>query len=166
MKSISSLVLLISLFLFTNCSDEEAESRKRGQRSTIVSLFMAGFFKPNYCSAPEILLEEGKVYNITLEPGKRFWFAYSVTPEFQESSKKIKLSITRVDGIKIDNINIPCQVPSNESNNTRVPTINLPNQLEFQISDISRYDSAGLNTGQVLRSNETTNITLKYDIFE
>ncbi len=73
MKTILLLLTLItSVFLSSNCIDEERGSRKRGQNYTIGSLVMAGFFRPNYCSAPEILLEEGKVYNITLEPGKKF----------------------------------------------------------------------------------------------
>ncbi|TGK83137.1 hypothetical protein EHQ24_07440 [Leptospira noumeaensis] len=94
MKTILPLLTLISsLFLFSNCIDEERESRKRGQNLFIGSLAMAGFFRPNYCSAPEILLEEGKVYNITLEPRKKFWFDYAIRSK--GGNKKYRLTVNK-----------------------------------------------------------------------
>ncbi|MCZ8239426.1 MAG: hypothetical protein O9346_13685 [Leptospiraceae bacterium] len=163
MKQVRITLILLCL-LFFNCKSDNKQ--KQFEYLTILlAAFELGLFKTNFCEPPQLLLEEGKTYYITLEAGKRFWYAYTVTPQFRDSSKKIKLSITRNNSIKINNINIPCQSSSNEVENTRIPTVDLPTQLEFQISDISRYDSSGLITGQVIKSDSNSNITFKFDVF-
>jgi len=160
------ILTLVILLSFISCSDEKSSNEIARDNLSIVLLAIGrDLFKANYCEPPQLILEEGKTYNITLEAGKRFWYAYTVTPQFRDSSKKIKLSITRNNSIKINNINIPCQSSSNEVENTRIPTVDLPTQLEFQISDISRYDSSGLITGQVIKSDSNSNITFKFDVF-
>lgn len=164
MKSIQLLAMLASLLITANCKDEEPESRKRGQDQFLFSIAMAGFFKPNFCSAPELLLEEGKVYNITLEPGKQFWYAYSVSSMFQENSKKLRLTITRSSNDNIKSINVPCD-NSVENGDIRNPVTNAPTLLEFEIGDIYRFESTGFKVGQVIKSDKLSSITLKFDLF-
>jgi hypothetical protein len=69
------LILLSFSLILVSCKDDKAIRRHR-DLSFLLGLFEMGFFKPNYCSPPQLLLEEGKTYNITLEAGKRFWFDY------------------------------------------------------------------------------------------
>ncbi|MBM9546915.1 hypothetical protein JWG40_07795 [Leptospira sp. 201903074] len=164
MKPISSLVLLISLFLFTNCSDEEAEIRERGQRSTIVSLFMAGFFKPNYCSAPEILLEEGKVYNITLEPGKRFWFTFVENQAFKQDYKKIRLTINRTTTQNIYLSRIGCEFTISNRDRGN-PTSSTPTETIYEFDSYGSFDSTGFEVGHFLEiENESANVSITYTL--
>jgi hypothetical protein len=71
------LILLSFSLILVSCKDDKAIRRHR-DLSFLLGLFEMGFFKPNYCSPPQLLLEEGKTYNITLEAGKRFWFDYDL----------------------------------------------------------------------------------------
>ncbi|MCG9876292.1 MAG: hypothetical protein MH321_16060 [Leptospiraceae bacterium] len=162
MKRIT-IIILFSLVML-ECHNADRDEIKRGQEQFFYFAALA-LYIPNFCEPAQLILEEGQTYNITLEPGKRFWYAYTVTSEFRDSSKKIKLSIIRSNSIKIENINVPCQAFSDEGSNTRTPIVDLPTQLEFQISDLGRFDLNGSPTGQVLRSNERTNIAIKYEIF-
>ncbi|MCZ8343408.1 MAG: hypothetical protein O9301_10280 [Leptospira sp.] len=94
MKTVLSILLIASLLVLSNCKDEERESRKRGQDQFLFSIAMAGFFRPNFCSAPQILLEEGIASNLTLEIGKPFYIDFK--DRALVNGKRFKFNITIV----------------------------------------------------------------------
>lgn len=148
-------VLFIILFLFSSCSDEERESRKRGQDMFIGSLAMAGVFKLNYCSAPEILLEEGKVYNITLEPGKRFWFSFAENQTFKQGSKKIRLTINRttIENIYLSRTSCSISVSSGSRGN---PTSSTSTEIIYEFDSYGSFDPTGFQVGHFLEIENTS----------
>jgi hypothetical protein len=99
MKACYLILILISLFV-NSCKDDKAIRRHR-DLSFLLGLFEMGFFKPNYCSPPQLLLEEGKTYNITLEAGKRFWFDYAIRSQ-GFSKKMYRLTINKELNSTID----------------------------------------------------------------
>lgn len=130
MTSISLLLLLLtSLFLFSNCGDEERESRKRGQSQLITSLVMAGVFRPYYCSSPEIVLEDGKANNITLTKNKPYYIDFNDRKDFG-SGKRLRFRIT-IDKDSSTSIDFFSEDDCTSSMRpvAQVPIQNLPTQL-------------------------------------
>ncbi len=142
MKTVLSILLISSLLVLSNCKDEERESRKRGQDQFLFSIAMAGTFKPNFCSAPELLLEEGKVYNITLEAGKRFWFDYAIrsTGNIQ---KRFRLTITKDSSTELDYFVKNCA--QNSSPGASPPKVNSPTELVYEDESLSYSNNASIN---------------------
>lgn len=156
------ILTLVTLFSFISCNDEKSSNEIARDNLSIVLLAIGrDLFKANYCEPPQLILEEGKSYNITLEAGKRFWFKFSVELENNRFiNKKIRLTVNHSPSSIFRFNSIGCSQPINESSQGVIPKSSSSNQTIYEVSlsgsDVT--DSLLLSTGDV-------NFTINYILF-
>jgi len=153
------IIILFSLTLL-ECHNADRDEIKRGQEQFFYFAALA-LYRPNFCEPPQLILEEGQTYNITLEPGKRFWFTFSVELENNRFiNKKIRLTVNHSPSSIFRFNSIGCSQPINESSQGVIPKSSSSNQTIYEVSlsgsDVT--DSLLLSTGDV-------NFTINYILF-
>jgi hypothetical protein len=144
------LILLSFSLILVSCKDDKAIRRHR-DLSFLLGLFEMGFFKPNYCSPPQLLLEEGKTYNITLEAGRRFWFDYGFRSQGDNRNHRLTINKNNSDeiGYQIKDCGI-----SNDLGERKIVSSN-PNQIIYESESFgytSNSNSNATSTGFFLES--------------
>ncbi|MCG9876641.1 MAG: hypothetical protein MH321_17835 [Leptospiraceae bacterium] len=158
MKRIT-IIILFSLALF-ECHNADRDEIKRGQEQFFYFAALA-LYRPNYCEPPQLILEEGQTYNITLEAGKRFWFKFSAnTDTVGLINKKIRLTVNYTLGTTFKLNGISCSSPINESSSGIVPKLSTANQsiYELTINSSNVFNTLILNAGD-------PNVTISYVLF-
>jgi len=133
------ILVLLLILNFSSCNNEERESRKRGQEQFIGSLIIGGLiFQPNFCEPPQLLLEEGQTYNITLEAGKRFWFDYAVRSQ-GETISRYRLTVSKDSSTELNHSDKYC--PENSIPTPFIPKVNTSTLVVYE------YDSQSYSEG-------------------
>ena len=129
------ILTLVILLSFISCSDEKSSNEIARDNLSIVLLAIGrDLFKANYCEPPQLILEEGKTYNITLEEGKRFWFNFAVNSDDNKFvNKKIRLTINNSPGTTFDLDSINCSYSFNESGPFVVPKFKTSTQVIYEL---------------------------------
>lgn len=155
-------ITLILSFLFLNNCKDEPDSNERGQNLlNFYLLSQPPFLRPNYCGQPQLMLEEGVTYNITLEPGKRYWFDYAVrSTGGNNTNKKIRLTINITTGTNFDLDSNNCSYPIDESRPFVIPKSSTSDQV---IYELSIWRGKALNS--IILNSGDPNITLSFEIF-
>jgi hypothetical protein len=164
MKRIANIVFLISFLGLGNCSEEKSANEIAKDNLIFYLLSYPEFIRPSNCSRPEILLEEGEIYNITLEEGKRFWFDYAVRSQ-GISSKRYRLTINKNEGIDVQYQLKDCHV-SNEQGVRKIIESS-PTQIVYENESFSydgNKDSPNTNYRFFLNStNVNTNVSIFFN---
>jgi len=135
MKRIT-IIILFSLVLF-ECHNADRDEIKRGQEQFFYFAALA-LYRPNFCEPPQLILEEGQTYNITLEEGKRFWFDYAVRSQGDISKNNYRLTINKNANATIDYQIKDCVISTDQG--TREIISSSSTQVIYE-SESFRYDS-------------------------
>ncbi|MCG9876293.1 MAG: hypothetical protein MH321_16070 [Leptospiraceae bacterium] len=158
MKRIT-IIILFSLALF-ECHNADRDEIKRGQEQFFYFAALA-LYIPNFCEPAQLILEEGQTYNITLEPGKRFWFDFmvrSVNPN--NTTKKIRLIVNKVTGTNFNLDSNNCSSPIDENGPFVIPKSSSSNQIIYELT-IFR----GRVLSSLILNSGDPNTTLSFEIF-
>lgn len=137
------LTLILSFLFLNNCKDEP-DSNERGQNLlNFYLLSQPPFLRPNYCGQPQLMLEEGVTYNITLEPGKRYWFDYAVRSQ-AISSKRYRLTIDKNSNTELVYVVQNCT--QSFTPDPSIPKIKNASQIVYEDESLSYTNNAGFHS--------------------
>lgn len=97
MKFKFQLILIFLICTFNSCQKEE----EYWKTSPELKLFVLReiFWKQGSCPSPNIILEKGVTYNVTLKAGERFWFDFKDRRDSNDVKfKRYTLIVTKESG--------------------------------------------------------------------
>lgn len=154
-------ITLILSFLFLNNCKDEPDSNERGQNLlNFYLLSQPPFLRPNYCGQPQLMLEEGVTYNITLEPGKRYWFDYAVRSQVDSNVRnKFRVFIDKESNANLDYHSKSCY---NVQDSGAVTPVSISSNQIIYEHESFRYTSVNDLTFYLVSISENQNISIRF----
>lgn len=103
----STLSLLLLLTITLNCQKEEEYWKTSNDFKFFVLREI--LWKQGHCPAPNLVLEKGVSYNVTLKAGERFWFDFKERQEaVLRTNLKFTLKVVKTAGATVVKRSVSC----------------------------------------------------------